>query len=225
VTLNNCEKFEEVLTKKYIVIEGPIGVGKTSLAKRLAYSFGSELVLEDAVSNPFLERFYENASEAAFPTQLFFLFQRAQQLQDMRQSDLFSPVVVSDFLMEKDRLFAEITLDSDELELYRQISKKLDIQAPSPDLVVYLQAPVSVLKERIRMRGIEYEARISDEYLDALANVYAQFFHNYNAAPLLIVNVETIDPIHNGLDYEALKKQIEEVDNGRHYYNPVSMLS
>jgi len=221
VIADNDKKIREISNKRYIVVEGPIGVGKTSLAKQLASSFGSELMLEDAVSNPFLERYYNNSVQAAFPTQLFFLFQRAQQLQDMRQSDMFNPVIVADFLLEKDRLFAELTLDNDELELYQQIFDKLDVHAPAPDLVVYLQAPASVLRQRIHNRGLAIESRISAEYLTEVANAYARFFHDYQASPLLIVNAEEIDPAHNSLDYEILKTRILEVDSGRHYFNPI----
>ena len=211
------------MDKSYIVIEGPIGVGKTSLAKRLAASFESQLILEDALSNPFLERYYRNPKQGALPTQLFFLFQRAQQMLDMRQSDLFNPVTVSDFLFEKDRLFAEITLDGDELELYDQVVEHMDVQAPTPDLVVYLQASVPVLKRRIQQRGIDYEHKISDEYLTELANVYSRFFHDYQESPLLIVNAEVIDPAHNVQDFEMLKQRILEVDSGRHYFNPMPL--
>ena len=207
--------------KKYIVVEGPIGVGKTSLARRLAESFGSELLLEDASSNPFLERFYRNPKGAAFPTQLFFLFQRAQQMQELIQGDMFSPVRVADFLMEKDRLFAGLTLDDDELKLYEQVYKKLAIDAPTPDLVIYLQAPVDILKQRVINRGIDHEQQINAGYLLQLVEAYAKFFHDYQEAPLLIVNATEIDLVNNDEDYQQLLRQVKSTKGGRHYFNPL----
>ena len=153
---------------RYIVIEGPIGVGKTSLAERLAESLDSSLLLEGNQNNPFLERFYEDPKGAALPTQLFFLFQRIRQLEELRQADIFSATRVSDFMIEKDRLFAEINLDRDEFALYQQVFESFDFDPPVPDLVVYLQAPVDTLLFRIARRGIEYEQRISRRYLERL---------------------------------------------------------
>ncbi|MFC1747577.1 deoxynucleoside kinase [Pseudomonadota bacterium] len=205
----------------YIVIEGPIGVGKTSLAHRLAETFGTELLLESADENPFLERFYKDPQRAALPTQLFFLFQRAQQIQDMRQGDMFTPVRVADFLMEKDRLFAQITLDDDELTLYEQTYQHLAIDAPKPDLVIYLQAPVDTLLERIRKRDREYERHIDADYLQRLVDAYTRFFHQYEASPLLIVNAAGFNPVDNEVDYEALLERVKVSRNGRHYFNPL----
>ena len=205
----------------YIVVEGPIGVGKTSLAQRLADTFGTELLLEGAHENPFLERFYQDPQRAALPTQLFFLFQRAQQVQDMRQADMFTPVRVADFLMEKDRLFAQTTLDDDELTLYEQAYRHLAIDAPRPDLVIYLQAPVDVLLERIRKRDRDYERHIDADYLQRLVDAYTRFFHQYEDAPLLIVNAAGFNPVDNQMDYSALLEQIEEARAGRHYFNPL----
>ena len=207
--------------KQYIVVEGPIGVGKTSLARRLAESFGSELLLEDATSNPFLERFYRNSKQAAFPTQLFFLFQRAQQMQELNQGDMFSPVRVADFLMEKDRLFAGLTLDKDEVDLYEQVYEKLAIEAPKPDLVIYLQAPADILKQRVINRGIGHEKQINTEYLIQLVDAYAKFFHDYQETPLLIVNATEIDLVNCDEDYQQLLRRIEDVKGGRHYFNPL----
>src|ERR1700688_1019652 len=153
---------------KFVVVEGPIGVGKTSLARRLCTSLSADAVLEQAGQNPFLERFYRNPRAGALPTQLYFLFQRAQQLASLKQQDLFAPLRVADYLLEKDRLFARVTLDDAEYELYEQVYAKLDIEAPKPDLVVYLQAPVDVLLERIAKRGIGYEQRIERDYLERL---------------------------------------------------------
>ncbi len=205
---------------RYVVVEGPIGVGKTSLARRLAQSFGSELLLEEPEDNPFLPRFYEDPRGTALPAQLFFLFQRARQMEQLRQSDMFEQVRVADFLLDKDRLFAELTLDAHELNLYEQIFSKLAIDAPDPDLVVYLQAPADVLMRRIAMRGIAHEQRIQREYLEALMESYARFFHEYDRSPLLIVNTTDIDPVNNAADYQLLYERIMEVRSGRHYYNP-----
>jgi len=205
----------------YIVVEGPIGVGKTSLARRLAESFGSELLLEGAEENPFLERFYRNPRQAALPTQLFFLFQRARQLQELRQADMFRPVRVADFLMEKDRLFGQLTLDDDELRLYEQVYAQLTLDAPLPDLVIYLQAPVDVLRERIAKRGVAHEQLIEMGYLQRLVDAYTQFFHQYSATPLLIVNASGIDLVNGDEDYELLLRHVRTVRNGRHYLNPM----
>ncbi len=208
---------------EYFVVEGPIGVGKTSLAKRFAESFGTDLLLEGADENPFLERFYKNPREAALQTQLYFLFQRSRQIQLLRQGDIFRPVRVADFLMEKDRLFAQLTLDDEELRLYEEIYSRLTVDAPVPDLVVYLQAPVAVLAERIRQRGIAHEQYIDTVYLQKVVDSYASLFHFYNAAPLLIVNVAEIDPIKNEDDYLTLLDKVCTITSGRHYYNPLPL--
>jgi len=204
----------------FIVVEGPIGVGKTSLAKRLAQSFDSELLLEGADENPFLERYYKKPAEAALPTQLFFLFQRARQMQELRQHDLFRPVRVADFLIEKDRLFAELTLQDDEFDLYEQVYANMTIDAPVPDLVIYLQAPVDVLLQRINKRGIDVEKRISAAYLQRLVDGYTDFFYQYNASPLLIVNASEIDLVSNAQDYDLLLERVKNIRSGRHYFNP-----
>jgi len=206
---------------QFIVIEGPIGVGKTSLARRLCASLEAEPVLEQAAENPFLERFYRNPRDGALPTQLYFLFQRAQQLAALNQQDMFAPTRVGDYLLEKDRLFARVTLDDAEFGLYEQVHAKLDIQAPKPDLVVYLQAPVDVLLERIAKRGIRYEQQIDRAYLERLNEAYAKFFHEYEAAPLLIVNAASIDPINNQADYDELLAALQRMKKGRLYYNPL----
>ena len=205
----------------YIVVEGPIGVGKTSLARRLADSFGSELLLEGASENPFLERFYRNPQQGALSTQLFFLLQRARQMQELRQGDMFRPVRVADFLMEKDQLFARLTLDDQEFKLYEQVYAHLTLDAPVPDLVIYLQAPVEVLLNRIAKRGIGYEQHIDSVYLDRLSQGYARFFHDYEATPLLIVNAAHVDLVNNDTAYQELLTQIERVKTGRHYFNPM----
>jgi deoxyguanosine kinase len=209
---------------RFVVVEGPIGVGKTSLARRLATSFGSELVLEQGDENPFLERFYRNPRAAAFQTQLYFLFQRARQMQDLRQADLFEQVRVFDYLLDKDRLFARLTLDDEEYALYEQVYAKLAIDAPVPDLVVYLQAPVDVLLERISRRGIAYEQGIERRYLERLVEAYARFFLEYEAAPVLMVNAAEIDPVGNPGDYAGLLAEIARARKGRHYFNPLKSL-
>jgi deoxyguanosine kinase len=206
----------------YLVIEGPIGVGKTSLARRLADTFETDLLLEGAADNPFLERFYEDPRRGALPAQLFFLFQRARQMEAMRQADMFQPVRVADFLMEKDRLFAELTLDAEELKLYEQVYDHVTIDAPVPDLVIYLQAPEDVLLKRIARRGIRYERRIDAGYLRRISEAYARLFLDYDAAPLLIVNAASIDLVDNDRDYEALLEQIHLTRTGRHYFNPMA---
>ena len=211
-------------THNYIVVEGPIGVGKTTLASRLSASFGSDLLLEGAAENPFLEKFYEDPKAAALPTQLFFLLQRARQLKAMKQEDMFSPVRVADFLIEKDRLFAELTLDADELNLYEQVYASLTIDIPRPDLVVYLQAPVEVLLERIQRRGLKHELFIEAAYLQRLSDAYIRFFYQYNHAPLLIVNAADIDFANNEDDYQLLFERINQVKSGRHYFNPTQMV-
>lgn len=208
-------------TQRYIVVEGPIGVGKTSLARRLAGKLDAALILERADENPFLERFYRNPRAGAFPAQLHFLFQRAQQQAAMNQQDLFASQRVADYLLEKDRLFARLTLDAAELDLYEQVFARLAIDAPKPDLVIYLQAPVDVLLERIAKRRIGYEQLIERAYLERLNEAYAQFFHGYTAAPLLIVNAAAIDPVENAADFEELLAAAGRVRKGRHYFNPM----
>jgi deoxyadenosine/deoxycytidine kinase len=206
---------------RFIVLEGPIGVGKTSLATKLAATLGAEQVFEQAEQNPFLERFYRNPRAGALPAQLYFLFQRAQQLSALRQHDLFAPVRVADYLLDKDRLFARVTLDDEEFRLYEQVHQRLSVDAPVPDLVVYLQAPVDVLQERIARRGIRHEHLIERAYLEKLNDAYARFFHEYDAAPLLIVNAAAIDPLHNESDYEELLGAIGRMKRGRLYFNPM----
>lgn len=207
---------------RYIVVEGPIGVGKTSLASKLADSLSADLILEEVYENPFLERFYQEGSSAALPAQMFFLFARARQIEGLRQSDLFSSCRVSDYLFAKDQLFAELNLNPDELALYRQVVGTLKVDAPVPDLVIYLQASVDSLLERIARRGVAFERTIDRRYLERLTDAYARFFHEYNDGPLLIVNASQIDPINNAADYEQLFRQIENTTGGRHFFNPVA---
>ena len=163
---------------RYIVVEGPIGVGKSSLVRKLADTFGSDLLLENAEDNPFIKQFYQNPRQFALSTQLYFLLQRAQQVQNFRQSDLFQSSHIADFMIEKDRLFAELTLNKDELNLYDQIYQHMTVDAPRPDLVIYLQAPPEVLRTRIARRGIEYEQQIRNDYLSRLCESYTRFFYH-----------------------------------------------
>lgn len=209
-------------SSRYIVIEGPIGVGKTSLAKKLADSLSADVLLEEVYENPFLERFYRDGQSAALPAQMFFLFARARQIEDLRQADMFANVRVSDYLFSKDQLFAELNLSADELNLYNQVTLSLDIEAPIPDLVIYLQSSVDALLERIARRGILFERAIDRRYLERVTEAYARFFHAYNDGPLLIVNASQIDPISNEADYAQLFQQIERTTGGRHFFNPVA---
>ena len=210
---------------RFIVVEGPIGVGKTNLAKRLAESLSGELVLEQVEQNPFLEQFYRSRKTAALPAQLFFLFQRARQLEELRQSDMFSPVRIADFHIAKDRLFAELNLNRDELNLYDQIYDKLDIEVPEPDLVVYLQASVDALMSRITLRSIPYERNIDRNYMEKIADAYARYFYSYDETPLLIVNASSIDPARNDADYNALFEQVSRITGGRHFFNPAAAVA
>ena len=207
---------------RYIAVEGPIGVGKTSLVKKLADSFGSELLLEKAEENPFIARFYQNPRQYALSTQLSFLLQRAQQVQSFRQIDLFQNSHIADFMIDKDRLFAELTLTNDELKLYQQIYQHMTIDAPQPDLVIYLQAPINILRERITNRGIDYEQKIKDDYLMRLCELYTRFFYDYDEGALLTVNTQSIDLINNQQDYQALLDEISNIRSGRHYFNQSS---
>ena len=209
-------------SSRYIVIEGPIGVGKTSLARKLADSLSADLLLEEVYENPFLERFYRDGQSAALPAQMFFLFARARQIEDLRQADMFASVRVSDYLFSKDQLFAELNLSSDELNLYNQVTSSLNVEAPVPDLVIYLQSSVDALLERIARRGILFERAIDRRYLERVTDAYARFFHAYNEGPLLIVNASQIDPINNEADYAQLFQQIERTTGGRHFFNPVA---
>ena len=201
---------------EYVVVEGPIGVGKSRLAERL----GGETLLERSHENPFLERFYRNPREGAFPTQLFFLMQRAEVLGRLRQSDLFVPRVVGDFLFAKDRLFAELNLDANEFDLYEKVWQTLVPSVPVPDLVIYLQAPVEVLQARLRRYASGAEARLDADYLERLAGAYVDFFHHYSESPVLIVNSAAIDPADDPAHLDLLVEEMARARTGRHYFNP-----
>ncbi len=204
---------------RYIVIEGPIGVGKTSLVRKLGDRLGSELLLEKAEENPFISQFYQNPRQFALSTQLHFLLQRAQQVQNFRQIDLFKSSYIADFMMEKDRLFAEITLNANELNLYQQIYQHMTVDAPRPDLVIYLQAPPEVLRARIAKRGITYEQQIRGDYLSRLCDSYTRFFYDYDESPLLTVNTQSVDLIDNVDEFQDLLDKIINIRSGRHYFN------
>ncbi|MGB7540698.1 MAG: deoxynucleoside kinase [Burkholderiales bacterium] len=204
---------------RYIVVEGPIGVGKTSLARRLAERLHSGLLLERPEQNPFLPRFYQDMPRHALPTQLFFLFQRIGQLRELAQMDLFNRVTVSDFLLEKDPLFARLTLSGDELHLYQQIFDTLKPQAPAPDLVIYLQAQPATLYERVRRRAVEFERPITAEYLAALADSYSRFFYHYNGSPVLIVNSERLNFVRQDSDLELLIQRVGAMRGNREFFN------
>lgn len=209
----------DLSTYKYIVIEGPIGVGKTTLSRKLAEHLGAQVVLEQPQENPFLEKFYRDAARYALQTQMFFLFQRIQQLQELAQSDLFSTRFVGDFLLEKDPLFARLTLADEELKLYEQLYQHMCPHAVKPDLVIYLQAPVDTLLERIKKRGIPMEASISPDYLQRLGDSYSRFFYNYDAAPLLIVNNEHMNMAEREEDFQQLLSHITEMRGMRAFLN------
>lgn len=204
----------------FIAIEGPLGVGKTTLAKRLATTFNYQTLLEQAEENPFLERFYANRRSHALATQLFFLLQRTRQLQELKQGDMFQPVRIADFLIDKDPLFARVTLDDDEHRIYQTVYQHLAIDPPTPDLVIYLQAPTEVLLERIHKRGVAMERSIDRGYLGELNEAYTRFFHYYQDAPLLIVNATEISLADNDADYRNLVEYLLTIKTGRHYYNP-----
>lgn len=220
--MKEASQLVDLSSFRYIVVEGPIGVGKTSLATRLAESMNCELMLEEAEQNPFLEQFYRNRRQAALPTQLHFLLQRARQMDRFRHGDMFAGTRVADYLLEKDRLFAELNLNPNELKLYNQLAETLDLDPPAPDLVIYLQAPAHVLMKRVASRGVPYEQSIEPEYLERLGEAYARFFYDYDNAPLLIVNAESIDPINREPDYQALLNSIARVRRGRHFFSPAA---
>jgi deoxyadenosine/deoxycytidine kinase len=204
---------------RYVVVEGPIGAGKTSLARRLGTRLSADLVLEQPAENPFIGRFYQDMARYALPTQLFFLFQRARMLDPLKQPDMFARPAVADFLLDKDLLFARITLSGDEFALYQKIYDALRPQAPVPDLVIYLQAQPAVLVERVRRRAAAFERGISEEYLAVLAESYARFFYHYTTAPLLIVNSENLNFVERDADFELLVSRMRAMKSRREFFN------
>ena len=205
---------------KYIAVEGPIGVGKTTLANKIAETFNYDAFLEQPTENPFLKNFYKNPRQSALATQLFFLFQRAQQIQEMKQRSLFETVRVADFLIQKDWLFSEVTLSQEEMDLYDKVYEHVTLDAPTPDLVIYLQAPIETLKERISKRGNIHEQYLTLDYLERLNDAYSKFFLYYEDAPLLIINASDINLESNESDYENLITKIMSNPKGKNFINP-----
>lgn len=203
---------------KYIVVEGPIGAGKTSLARRLSDRLAATTLLEQPQENPFLARFYQDMERHALATQLSFLFQRVDQLRALAQTDLFATRVVSDFLLDKDPLFASMNLSDDEYALYQKVYEHLKPQAPAPDLVVYLQAEPDTLVERVRRRGLDAERRITESYLARVNERYARFFYAYDAAPLFIVNAEVLNPVENDDDFDLVFERLKAMRSYREFF-------
>lgn len=209
------------LRQRYIVVEGPIGVGKTALTRALAKRFSARSVFELVEENPFLASFYQDRNKYAFQTQLFFLLSRFKQQQELFQQELFSQVTVSDYLFAKDRIFASITLDPNELALYERVYEHLGPRVMKPDLVIYLQARLDVLLARIRKRGREFERKFDPEYLAELSRTYNDFFHRYDETPLLVINTSDIDFVETEKDFEELVRAIGSIKAGTHYYQPL----
>ncbi|MBI5236295.1 MAG: deoxynucleoside kinase [Deltaproteobacteria bacterium] len=207
---------------RYIAIEGPIGVGKSSLAELLAKELAGHTLIEEALANPFLPSFYVDMKKYAFQTQLFFLLSRYQQQKDMLQQELFNATVVSDYLFAKDKIFAYLNLDENELGLYEQVYRLLDTRIPKPDLVIYLQASTQVLLERIGLRNMDYEKQIKEEYLEKLVDSYNRYFFYYNETPLLVVNTTDIDFVNNKDDLSGLVREIRTLRGGAQHYLPIA---
>ncbi len=206
---------------RYIVVEGPIGVGKSSLTNILAERFHARRVMEVVEENPFLSSFYADKAKFAFQTQMFFLLSRFKQQQELFQQDLFSTVTVSDYLFAKDRIFAHLTLDPNELALYERVFEALGPRVTKPDLVIYLQARNDVLLSRIRKRGREFERKFDPTYLEDLCRRYNDFFFHYVDTPLLVVNTSDIDFVNNAEDLENLINVVRQTKKGTHHYQPL----
>jgi deoxyguanosine kinase len=224
--MTDLEEQNEVnlIPPRFLVVEGPIGVGKTSLVQKLAQTFNSELLLEMAEENPFLEGFYRDRRSTAFQTQLFFLFQRSKQLAGLQQHDMFMQSMIADFMLDKDRLFAGLNLDANELDLYDQIYQRLSMESPVPDLVVYLQAPVEVLMQRVHKRSRKGERDMDPGYLQKLLDLYNGYFSSYKDSPLLIINTAHINPLASEEDFKLLVEKICTIKAGRHFFNPAPSL-
>lgn len=203
----------------YIVVDGPIGAGKTSLARELALHLRADVLLEMPEENPFLARFYDDMPRYALPTQLNFLFQRVDQLRALAQIDMFKRPTVADFLLDKDPLFARLNLSDDEYALYDKVYQHLKPQTPTPDLVIYLQAPVATLIDRVQKRGVDYERSISADYLTRLAEGYTRFFYQYDDAPLLIVNSERLNFVDNAEHFKLLLERVGGMRSRREFFN------
>jgi deoxyadenosine/deoxycytidine kinase len=210
-----------MLTSRYrhIAIEGPIGVGKTSLAQKLASLLNANLLLENADDNPFLPLFYEDRRRHALATQLFFLLAREEQVRHLNQNQLFSPVTVTDFILDKDPLFARINLSDDEYQLYQKLYEGLKHQPAIPDLVIYLQAGPEVLLDRVKKRNRAYEQGLNEQYLAEVALAYSEFFYHYDAAPLLIVNCERLNFSDREADFQLLLERIRDMRGAREFFN------
>jgi|TARA_B100001250_G_scaffold54293_1_gene42122 deoxyadenosine/deoxycytidine kinase len=206
----------------YIAIEGPIGVGKTSLAELLSKELGARLVLEDFEDNPFLPDFYNDPERFGFQTQLFFLLQRYRQQQDLRQVDLFQKLLITDYMFVKDRLFASLNLDDKEMHLYDTVASLLERNIIKPDLVIYLQADTDVLMKNIEKRGRNMERDVTWEYIDALNQVYTEYFFRYQDTPLVIINTNNIDFVENDKDLKEVIDYIRQPVSGTKFFNPVS---
>ena len=205
----------------YLAVEGPIGVGKTSLVKLLGKKLGAKMVLEEYENNPFLEDFYNDPERFAFQTQLFFLMNRYRQQQDLRQVDIFHNLLITDYMFVKDRLFASLNLDDKELSLYDTVANLLERNVLKPDMVIYLQADTQTLMHNISQRGRDFETNMSFEYLDALSQVYTEYFFKYQETPLIIINTNNIDFVNNNDDLEEVIKYIREPVSGTKFFNPI----
>ena len=220
------ESIQIQLESRFVVVEGPVGSGKTSLAKRISEHVNGKLILEEPERNPFLENFYKDPRSNALPTELSFLFQRSKLLENINQEELFSSTNVTDFLFDKDQIFIEMNLTQEEIELFNKVKDSLTVKPPEPDLVIYLQAPVNVLMTRINMRSPSIDTLIDKAYLEKLADAYANFFYYYESSPLLVVNAESIDPIHNDDHFQMLFTELVSVKYGKHFFNnSVSVLT